>query len=198
MRLLNQQNQACYLINPVGQSLASIAGGRKIMALYGMLTAQLLFDDDDCLWYLYSTGDFLKEKRLHPEPGDQAHLVPIPVVRWARISPVLLDLARFDDPFQALQRQEDLRLEERLEEAHSFVRGALTAAEARVVALLVRDGISDVEIAHQLVVSPRTVSDHLRTAYQKAAAHWNLPDVDRSQLIQLLYFYFLDPEWGNP
>lgn len=176
----------------------SIAGGRKLLSLYGMLAAQILFDDEDCLWYLHSAGQFLAEKRLHPAAGDETRLVPIPVVRWARISPVLLDLSDSDDPYQALQRQAALRLEERLEEARSFVRGALTPAEEKVVAQLVKEGLSDAEIAGRLGISPRTVGDHLGVAYQKAAAHWNLENVGRTQLVQLLYFYYLGKSPGNP
>jgi CRISPR-associated protein Csx14 len=32
----------------------SIAGGRKTMAAYGMVVAQLLFDDNDHVWHLHS------------------------------------------------------------------------------------------------------------------------------------------------
>ena len=168
----------------------SIAGGRKTLAVYGMLAAQLLFDDQDRLWHLYSAGDYLSSKRLHPMPGDQVHLISIPVVQWSNISPMLLDMAEIDDPFEALKRQNELRLAERLEEVRAFVRGSLTPAEERVVALLVREGISDNKIAERLVLSPRTVEQHLRSSYLKAAAHWNLPNVNRSQLITLLNMFY--------
>lgn len=168
----------------------SIAGGRKTLAVYGMLAAQLLFDDDDHLWHLVSAGDFLQSKRLHPQPGDQARLVDIPVVRWSKISPMLLDVAQFDDPYEALQRQQDRHLEERLLDARSFVRGALTAAEERAVQWLVREGLSDAHIAERLGCSPRTVEQHLRSAFRKAAAHWELEDVNRTQLVGLLSFYY--------
>jgi len=62
-------------------------------------------------------------------PGDQVHLISIPVVQWSNISPMLLDMAEIDDPFKALKRQNELRLAERLEEVRTFVRGSLTPAE---------------------------------------------------------------------
>jgi CRISPR-associated Csx14 family protein len=167
-----------------------IAGGRKTQAVYGMLAAQLLFDDDDCLWHLFSGGDFLASKRMHPQAGDEVHLVPIPVVLWWRVSPVMLDLIQYEDPFDALERQKALRLAERMEEARGFVRGALTPAEERVVALLVREGQSDQEMAEKLSLSPRTVEQHLRSAYLKAANHWMLEDVKRAQLVALLSLFY--------
>ena len=65
-----------------------IAGGRKTLALFGMLSAQLLFDDEDRLWHLYSGGEFLESKRMHPQANDDVHLIPIPVVQWSTVSPM--------------------------------------------------------------------------------------------------------------
>jgi CRISPR-associated protein (TIGR02584 family) len=177
----------------------SIAGGRKTLAVYGMLAAQLIFDDGDHLWYLASEGDFLQSKRLHPRPDDQVQLLEIPVVQWSNIAPVLLDLAQTADPFEALDRQRELRLRERVEAARAFIRGALTPAEERVVARLVIHGQSDHELAASLNLSPRTVEAHLRSTYQKAANHWELESVDRERLITLLNFYYLlNQNTGNP
>jgi len=167
-----------------------IAGGRKTMALFGMLSAQLLFDEDDRLWHLYSGGEFLESKRMHTQANDDVHLIPIPVVQWSTVSPMFLDLGEIEDPFEALSRQRELRLAERMEEARSFVRGALTPAEERVVALLVQEGLSDSKIAGQLVLSSRTVEEHLRSAYQKAEAHWELENVNRTHLVALLNLYY--------
>lgn len=168
----------------------SIAGGRKTLAAFGMVTAQLLFDDHDCLWHLYSNGDFLASKRLFPEPGDEVHLEPLPVILWSDVAPVLLDLVHAEDPFEAIEQVQALRLAARLEGSRSFIRGALTPGEERVVALLVREGLSDQEIAERLFLSPRTVEQHLRSVYTKAANHWELANVNRTQLVALLNLYY--------
>lgn len=168
----------------------SIVGGRKVLAVYGMATAQLLFDDDDGLWYVTVGGKFLAEGRLHPEADDEAKLVRVPVLRWSAVSPVLTDLSQVDDPFEAASRQRALKLREQLEEARAFVLGSLSGAEQPVVELLVREGLSDIEIGQRLSLSPRTVEHHLREAYRKAAARWELPAVNRTQLVMLLNLYY--------
>jgi CRISPR-associated Csx14 family protein len=167
-----------------------VAGGRKTLALFGMAAAQLLFDEGDRLWHLYSGGEFLASKRMHPQLGDDVHLIPIPVLLWSQVSPVLSDLDGVDDPFEAAEHARQLRLNEKMEIGRTFVLGSLTPAEATVVRLLVESGLSDQEIAGRLSLSPRTVEQHLRSAYRKAAAHWELPDAGRAQLVALLSLYY--------
>ncbi len=168
-----------------------IAGGRKPLALFGMAVAQLLFDAEDRLWHLYSAGDFLESKRLFPAPQDQVQLVPLPVVPWHRLAPALVALEGVEDPWQAVQRAWQLTLNERLARARRFVEEHLTEAERRVVALLVREGLSDRDLAARLHMSERTVGRHLSSAYTKAAAFWGLDRVQRAQLVALLHLYFV-------
>lgn len=170
-----------------------IAGGRKNVAVFGMVAAQLLFDERDCLWHLYSGGEFLASRRMHPLPGDEARLLPIPVLLRDYLSPALTHLREVEDPFEALERLARLDLRRKHEQAAGFVRGALTGAEQRVVVLLVQEGLGDQEIAARLHLSPRTVEQHLRSAYARAAAHWELDSVNRTQLVALLHAYFSLP-----
>lgn len=175
----------------------SIAGGRKSLAVFGMAAAQMLFDEKDCLWHLFSGGDFLASKRLHPQPGDDVHLIPIPVILWGRIAPALTDLAQVQDPFAAAERIRKLQLRERLEQARGFILGMLTPAERRVVSLLVKEGCADLELADRLSLSPRTVEQHLRAAYQKAADYWDTANINRTQLVALLSTYSFYEDTGN-
>ncbi len=176
----------------------SIAGGRKTLALYGMVAAQLLFDENDHLWYLFSSGDFLSSKRLHPTPKDDVSLVPVPVILWSEVSPLAADLREIEDPFEAIKQIEELQLTEKRDNARSFMYGSLTPAERKVVEILVRDGLSDVDIANRLVLSSRTVEQHLRSAYSKAAAHWEMENVSRAQLVTLLQYFVITQIRENP
>ena len=168
----------------------SIAGGRKTMSVYGMAVAQLLFDDEDCLWHLISTGSLLTERRLHPRPEDEVHLVPIPVLLWNDTSPILTDLALRDDPFEAVKRQRELRAQSALRRQAVFSEHILSEAERDTVACLVRDGLKDRDIAARLCKSERTVAHQLSAAYDKARAYFGLEDVGRQTLIVLLGDYF--------
>jgi hypothetical protein len=84
-----------------------IAGGRKILAVYGVASAQLMFDEGDAAWHLVSAPDLMESGALHALPGEM-QLAPIPVLRWSQISPALTKLGGIDDPFEAVQTQERL------------------------------------------------------------------------------------------
>ncbi|NMC53641.1 MAG: hypothetical protein GYA48_08395 [Chloroflexi bacterium] len=190
--LIWQEKQANHLVH------VCIAGGRKTMSVYGMSAAQLLFDERDRLWHLFSAGTFLESKRLHPQAGDDVRLVPIPVIPWSSLSPVFTNLSSIQDPYTALDQVLRLRLRERYDEARIFVISLLTPAEQRVVRLLAMEGLSDQEIAERLVVSPRTVEQQLRSAYAKAEEHWQVEKITRTQLIALLQYFFSTQIGENP
>jgi CRISPR-associated protein Csx14 len=183
----------------------SIAGGRKTMAVYGMAVAQMLFDDDDHLWHLLSTGKILEERRMQSQPGDEVKLIPIPVLRWSAVSPVLTDLARHDDPWEALQEQRQLRHRAEWQRKKDFVERVLTRAEREVVGLLVREGLSNEAIARRLHRSVRTVGNHLSHVYDKLHEFLGFREdvpTDRQVVIAELASVFLlnlphDKSWGK-
>jgi len=175
-----------------------IAGGRKTLAIFGMVAAQMLFDEEDRLWHLFSSGEFLASRRLHPGPGDEVHLVEIPVIRWSQLSPVFGELAQIDDPFLALERIRGLQIHEKIAHARAFVEGRLSAAERRVVQALVEEGLSDQEIGERLALSPRTVERHLRSSYSKAAEHWGAAAFTRAGLVAVLQLYYSFQIGGKP
>ncbi len=155
------QKRADYLVH------LSIAGGRKTMAVYGMVVAQLLFDDDDRLWHLLSQnwqpGD---ERIMHVRPGDPVTLVPIPVLRWSSISPVATELALREDPWDALQAQRQMRRTEDRRRKREFVERWLTPAEHEVVRLA-SQGLDNATIAERLGKAEKTVANQLTGIYDK-------------------------------
>jgi len=168
-----------------------IAGGRRTLTVAGMATAQILFDDEDRLWHMASHSDLESSGNLHAQDGQWCRLIPIPVIPWGRLSPVFDVLQAVEDPFAAAQKLSDLRLHDQWDQARIFMLTRLSAAEKNVVELLVRDGLNQNEIAERLSLSPRTVEQHLRSAYYKAREHWELEnDVRQTQLVRLLSIFF--------
>lgn len=167
-----------------------ISGGRRTLTVFGMAVAQMLFDDEDCLWHLASHPALEVSGALHAGPGEWARLIPIPIIPWGRLSPVFDVLRTVDDPFDAANHLANLRLREQWDQARIFVLTGLSGAERPVVELLVRDGLNQNEISERLRLSPRTVEQHLRSAYRKAAEHWDVDAVNQTQLVRLLMPFF--------
>jgi CRISPR-associated protein Csx14 len=145
----------------------SIAGGRKPMAVYGMVVAQLLFDEDDRVWHLLSEGWKPGDKRvMHVRPGDRVWLVPVPVLWWGSVSPVLTELALREDPWEAIQAQRAIRREEERRRKREFVEHWLTSAEREVVQLACQ-GLDNAAIARRLGKAEKTVANQLTSIYAK-------------------------------
>lgn len=84
------------------QVLLSLAAGRKIMAIYGLAVAQMLFERNDVLYYLFSTDSLAEERRLLLCLEDRPALVSNPFLRWCTEPVAVMDVPCYDDPLQAL------------------------------------------------------------------------------------------------
>lgn len=145
----------------------SIAGGRKPMAVYGMVVAQLLFDEDDRVWHLLSEDWRPGDARvMHVRPGDRVSLVPVPVLRWSTVSPVLTELAVREDPWEAMQAQRSLRQQEDYRRRREFIEHYLTRNERELVRLACQ-GLDNATIARRLHKSERTVANQFTKVYEK-------------------------------
>lgn len=145
----------------------SIAGGRKPMSVYGMVVAQLLFDEDDHVWHLLSEGWRPGDERvMHVRPGDPVRLVPVPVLRWSSVSPALTELATREDPYEAIQAQRTIRQTQERRRKREFVELWLTPAEREVARLACR-GLDNAAIARELEKSDKTVANQLTEVYKK-------------------------------
>lgn len=150
----------------------NVAGGRKPMSIYGMVTAQILFDERDRLWYLVSDEGLVKSRRLFPEPGDQYSLVRVPLVRWTDRSSLETGLARVETPQEALREQETLRRDMRYE---LFLKGELTPSE-REVARLLAQGLSNEALAARRGARMNTVTKQVSAVYGKWRVFFGLAE----------------------
>jgi len=164
----------------------SIAGGRKVMAAYGTAVAQLLCEADDRVWHLVSEGELLTSGRMHPQPGDQVQLVPVPFIRWSALPPAATRLAVTGDPFEAMRLHEAWLDEEARRQRAWFLLHELTPAERTLLVHLARTGASNSELAQALGRSPKTVANQLATVADKYRAFAGLADgvpLSRAELV---------------
>ena len=169
-----------------------VAGGRKLMALYGLAVAQLLFGPQDGLYLLVSAPEVLAERRLLLRPGDPVYLLPVPFVPWTSDAALLADILRYQNPLDALRRGGELQRAADRQRKAVFCEHILTRAEEEAVALLVREGLTNEEIGARLGRSAKTVANQLSSAYAKLAdyLHWYDRRVDRHTLIAWLHDYY--------
>lgn len=145
----------------------SLTGGRKTMAVYAMVAAQLLFDENDRAWHMISEVHWSgTERRMHAAPLDRYQVVAVPVVRWSDAATVRVLLAEVDDPWEALRRQQEFTLQEVMRRRREFWEHHLTPALREVAELLVREGLDNAEIARRLHKSEHTVSNQLTRVYR--------------------------------
>lgn len=93
----------------------NISGGRKPLALCAMIAAQFLFEPGDGLWYLVSSQELVRSRRLIPEPGDRWRLISLPVPLWTESASLLAAMAKYDDPWALAKVQRELIHRENLQ-----------------------------------------------------------------------------------
>lgn len=145
----------------------SITSGRKTMAVYGMVAAQLLFGEQDHIWHMISTGRRGEiDKRLHVEVDAKMEMVDVPVLRWADAGAAAA-LLELDDPWAALQQQKRLAQGDAARRAKEFLTRYLTPRERELALLLVRTGLDNAGLARELGKSEQTVANQLTAVYRK-------------------------------
>lgn len=156
----------------------SIAGGRKVMAAMGMVVAQLLLDEKDCVWHLLSEGKLVSEKSMHPQSPEQVALVPVPVLQWNLFPSTVREILLWDDPYRAIEKQRELRQRERLSMIQGFWE-RLTPMEQEVTRALIRFGGTQKELAQYLRRSVKTINNQLCSVYDKYREHFGMEEKTR-------------------
>lgn len=172
----------------------NITGVRKLMTIYAMIAAQLLFDEQDHLWHLHTARTVIEQGHSWPQASDETALVEVPVLRWSAVAPVLTRLGQVDDPWDAVHEQQEQQRRSAIHRAALFVERHLTPAEREVARRVVEDGSSNAEIAARLHKTEKTVVHQMSSILHKLATEFDLaPDLvhDRTTLVRLLSPYFL-------
>jgi len=154
----------------------NVAGGRKPMSIYGMVAAQILFDEHDKLWHMVSNDALVKSRRLFPEADEEYDLVPIPVIRW-----------------------QDLRQQNKDSHLRVFWESYLTEDE-REVARLMATGLENPLIAKELNYQLNTIEKRVGLIQAKWVNFWELDEKTkpRRDLVARLAAYFeRNPQSGK-
>lgn len=145
----------------------SVTGGRKTMAIYAMVAAQLLFSEHDRAWHLISLERWPGgAKPMHAGASEAARVVPVPVLRWADAGTAAAVLGT-DDPWEAIRRQQAFSHHEAVRRRREFLERILTPAERELAELLVREGLDNAGLARRLNKSERTIANQLTSIYRK-------------------------------
>lgn len=169
-----------------------ISGGRKVMGVIAMTVAQLLFGQDDQIWYLITEGwKPGGNRRLHATLSETVRLISIPVLRWQEAGTLMQTVAKLDDPEEVLAWHHRLTIKAEERRQGEFIRHWLTPAEREVTQLACR-GLDNASIAARLEKREQTVANQLRSVYEKLFEWLNYPDynVDRNVLIARFAPYF--------
>jgi CRISPR-associated protein Csx14 len=177
----------------------SIAGGRKSMSVYGMATAQLLFDSRDRLYHLFSSPEFEDLGLMHPRGPEDTWLVPIPVLPVSTVFPGMVTILTSREPLRVLKVKQAVMMMEERRNRREFVEGHLSPAERRLVEALMEAivldnrSLSNSELARKLVITPRVVANRFTDIYNKLGEYLELPteeQVDRNILVHFLTPYY--------
>ncbi|MEW6505275.1 MAG: CRISPR-associated ring nuclease [Chloroflexota bacterium] len=167
-----------------GQTIhLSLVSGRKTMAVFGMVAAQLLFSREDHIWHMISTTAWSGAvKGLHAGPADEFRVIEVPFLRWGDQAAARLLLEGPEDPWEALRRPPAYAEAEINQRKWRFWQQRLTPAERMAAELLVREGLDNAGLARRLGKSPRTVANQLSRVY-RACEEWLGMPVNRAVFI---------------
>jgi len=164
-----------------------IAGGRKSIIIYSVLSAQLLFDAQDKLWHIFSRDEYERDQfdremgqRPHV-PDDVVHLVEVPVLFVSRVAPLIRELIlHSDDPTRAVRIFEEHEDAEALAYLQRFF-NECDPGDRRIL-LLRYQGVTNSRIAAQLGYSESAVSNRLRAVAER---YFHDPRAGRSRYAEL-------------
>jgi CRISPR-associated protein (TIGR02584 family) len=159
-----------------------IAGGRKSIIIYSVLSAQLLFDADDRLWHLFSSDEHNRELGLRPHvTGDIAQLIEIPVLFISRMAPLTHALIlHSDDPTYAMRLYKEQENADRLVQQQRFF-DKCESIDQQILLLRYQEH-SNAVVAARVHLSESAVSNRLK---EVARRYFRDPDMGHSRYARL-------------
>lgn len=165
-----------------------VAGGRKTMSLFAFAVAQILFDENDHVWYLVSDDALIETKQFHAHQSEKVSLIEIPFIRWSFLPGFLQSFLLYPTLHDTVTHQHQKHQQMRATKAQAFLK-AISRAENELLVLLVNEGLSNEALAERLGKSPRTIANQLSSIYSKFAVHYGFAphlSPDRGQVIATL------------
>lgn len=154
-----------------------LAGGRKSMIVYMMLSAQILFSEDDYLWHLFSTKE-TEEPHVLPEMReklgiegralDESHLVDIPILHLAGFMPQAREMILYsNDPTRAMRLYHKQETIEQLVRLHAFYEQECDEIDREILHLAFSKGKSNREIGEQVGLGEAAVNSRISKMARK-------------------------------
>ncbi len=174
----------------------SLAGGRKVMSVMGMVVSQLLFGPADKAWYLVTEGWRPgTSRKLHAGAEDEVYLLPLPILLWREADTLVRKVAKLDDPAEMVAWHHRLTARSDFKRKGEFVNHWLSPALQEVMRQACL-GLDNAAIAEALGKKEQTVANQLGQIYGKLEEWLEFPDckVDRSVLIANFAPYFAKTE----
>jgi len=161
-----------------------VSGGRKLLAAYGMIVAQMLFSEADRLWYSTPNEQLFENRHIIPQAGDEFYLINIPIISALDTPSLQHKLTQTDSALSALRTEKQLRQQERYRQVGVFLDDVLTKALREIVLLMI-EGLSNKEIAKKRSVQQNTVDKQIHKIYRKWEDFWELETAPhlRTQII---------------
>lgn len=144
-----------------------IAGGRKSIIIYSVLSAQLLFDGQDKLWHIFSEDEYNRELGLRAHvPDHVTQLAEIPVLYVSRLAPMMRELIlHSEDPTRAMRifdEQEDV---EKLAYLQRFY-NECDEDDQKILLLRYQENTNAV-VARRVSLSESAVSNRIRAVAER-------------------------------
>ncbi|MCA9868590.1 MAG: hypothetical protein KC410_19030 [Anaerolineales bacterium] len=144
-----------------------IAGGRKSIIIYSVLSAQLLFDAQDKLWHIFSEDEYNRELGLRAHvPEHVTQLAEIPVLYVSRLAPMMRELIlHSDDPTRAMRIFEEQEDVEKLAYLQRFY-NECDPVDQKILLLRYQENTNAV-VARRVHLSESAVSNRLRNVAER-------------------------------